>query len=270
MEMIKQINNTELFSQLLGNYLSKEYINNAGRLIRDYKALIEKNNLYYIENGNYLLFFEDREDFYNLYYFVLKSDLFTDTKNLNIGKPIVADEVYREDKLSLTRDVLLKAGFTKYLTRSHMQLKPIKCISKDMNFSDNVKFACKDEIDLIFELQNKYIDKYTGNFLFKEEMLKEIKDNLILAIYDGAEVVGYLRFKINNKNVSLEGIAIAPECRGQGYSKELVKYFIDYLSKEGYNKIDLWVRTDNVIALSLYEFFDFEKTGYTCDNYIKF
>jgi len=264
---MEQIADNELLSKLLGKYLNKEYINNAGRLIRDYKILIKKNSLYYIEKENYLLFFEDREDFYNLYYFISKLNLFIDTEDLNAGKPVVADEVYKENNLSMSAGALLEAGFTKYLTRRHMLLK---IGNKNVQLSDNISFACEDETDLIFELQNKYIDKYTGNFLFKKEILSEIKDNLILSIYKGTSFAGYLRFKTNNKSVSLEGIVVGPEFRGKGYSKELMKYFIDYFSKEGYNKIDLWVRDDNISALRLYDFFDFEKTGYKCDNYIKF
>ena len=264
---MKQIVNNELFSKLLAKYLNKEYINNAGGLIRDYKFLIGEKRLYYIEKDNYLLFFEYRKDFYNLYYFISKLNLFIDTEDLNPGKPVVADEVYREDNLSVSTDALLEAGFKKYLTRIHMF---IKIGVKDVQLSDNIRFACEDEADLIFELQNKYIDKYTGNFLFKEEMVNEVKNNLIFSIYEGMNFAGYLRFRINSKSVSLEGIVIEPEFRGKGYSKELVKYFIDYFSKEGYNKIDLWVRDDNVSALRLYDFFNFEKTGYKCDNYIKF
>lgn len=267
---MEQIVNNELFSKLLRKYLNKEYINNAGRLIRDYKGLIEKHTLHYIEKENYMLFFEDREDFYNLYYFISKLNLFIDTGDLSVGKPVVADEVYKESDLSLSVGALLEAGLKKYMTRSYMLLKLIKLDSAEVKLNNNVKFADKDEVNLIFELQNKYIDRYTGNFLFKEEILGEIKDNLILCIHEGTSFAGYLRFKTNNKNVSLEGIVVGPKYRGKGYSKELMKYFIDYFSKERYNKIDLWVRDDNISALKLYEFFDFEKNGYKCDNYIKF
>ncbi|GEM_PF-3736454 len=266
-EIIEIVENIEVFSSLLKKYLSKDYLNNSSRLIRDYKALIEKEKLYYVEKNNYLLFFEDCEDFYNLYYFISKLDLSIDLEDLNLEKPIVADEIYTDNNLSVSVNALLDAGFTKYLTRSHMKLK---LSNKNEKLSENIKFSNEDELELIFELQNKYIDKYTGNFLFKEDLLEEIKNSLVISIYEENNFVGYLRLKKNKKSLSLEGIVIDPGFRGKGYSKELVKYFIDYFSKESYNEISLWVRDDNLSAIKLYNFFNFEKTKYKCDNYIKF
>jgi len=238
---MKQIvENIELFSKLLKKYLNKDYVNNANRLIRDY---------------------------YNLYYFISKLNLSIDSEDLNLEKPIVADEIYTDDNLNISVNALLEAGFTKYLTRSYMKLK---ISDKDGQLSENIKFSNEDEIELIFELQNKHIDKYTGNFSFKEDLIEEIKDNLILSIYEENNFVGYLRLKKNKKSLSLEGIVIDPRFRGKGYSKELVKYFIDYFSKESYNEISLWVIDDNLSAIRLYNFFSFEKTKYKCDNYIKF
>lgn len=265
---MKQIvENIELFSKLLKKCLNKDYANNANRLIRDYKALIEKKKLYYIEKNNYLLFFEDCRDFYNLYYFISKLNLSIDSEDLNLEKPIVADEIYTDENLNISVDALLNAGFTKYLTRSYMKLK---LSNKDEQLSGNIRFSSIDELELIFELQNKYIDKYTGNFSFKKDLLEEIKERLILSIYEENNFVGYLRLKKNKKSLSLEGIVIDPRFRGKGYSKELVKYFIDYFSKESYNEISLWVIDDNLSAIRLYNFFNFEKTKYKCDNYIKF
>lgn len=275
-EIIEIVESNEEFSNLLNKYLSKDYINNASRLIRDYKALIEKEKLYYIEKDGYLLLFEDSEDFYNLYYFISKSNLSIDFEDLNLEKPIVSDEIYTGDSTSISVNALLDAGFKKYLTRSRIKLKLSQKGGQLVSdtFSDdkdnNVKFSNKDEIELIFDLQEKHIDKYTGNFLTKEDLLEEIKNNLILSIYEEVKFVGYLRLKKNKKALSLDGIVVDPKFRGKGYSKELVKYFIEYFSKEGYNEISLWVRDDNSSAIRLYNFFNFEKTKYKCDNYIKF
>jgi ribosomal protein S18 acetylase RimI-like enzyme len=275
-ESIKIVENIEKFSNLLKKYLSKDYANNANRLIRDYKALIEKEKLYYIERNNYLLFFEDCKYFYNLYYFISITNLSIELENLNFEKPIVADEIYTDNNLSASVDALLDAGFTKYMTRSHMKLKLSQKdgqLANDLIRTDkdsNVNFSNKDEVDLIYSLQEKDIDKYTGNALCREEILEEIKNNLILSIYEEAKFVGYLRLKKNKKSISLEGIVVDPSYRAKGYSKELVKYFIDYFSKEAYNEISLWVRDDNQSAIKLYNNFNFEKTKYKCDNYIKF
>jgi len=262
---MKTVGNVELFNELLNKYLNKNYINNGSRLIRDYRSLIEKNSLCYTEGENYILFFEDCREFYNLYYFMPKLNPSLDRLDLNLNRTIVADVIYTGSNSEEASAHLLKADFKKYLTRSYrtLKLKP-----KDVKVSGSVKFAVRDEAVLIFKLQNKYIDKYTGNILTKEEILNAAERNLILCIHEGNNLAGYLRFAVNNKNVSLEGIAVDGKFRGKGYSKKLVEFFIDYFSSEGYNKIDLWVRDDNISAIKLYDFFDFKNTKYKCDNYI--
>lgn len=264
--MKEAIKNIELFNQLLNKYLNKDYLNNSNRLIRDYRNFIENKKLYFIEKDNNLFFLEDCIEFYNLYYFISKLNLSVDISDLNFEKTIVADVIYTKNNLDEAFPILIKAGFEKYLTRSYQTLK---LSQKNVALNSHIKFAAKEEVDFIFDMQTKYIDKYTGNILLKEDLLKAIENNLILIIYVNNNCAGYLRFTVNKKNISLEGIAVDHKFRGKGYAKELVQYFIDYFSKEGYNKIDLWVRDDNISALKLYEFFDFKNTKYKCDNYIK-
>lgn len=265
--MKEAIKNIEFFNKLLNKYLNKDYVNNANRLIRDYRNFIENEKLYFIEKDNNLFFLEDCIEFYNLYYFVSRINSSVDIVDLNFEKAIVADVIYTESNLDEFVPILIKSGFEKYLTRSYQTLKLNK---KNVELNSDIKFATKDEVDFIFEMQNKYIDKYTGNILLKEDLLKAVENNLILSIYENNNCAGYLRFTVNKKNISLEGIAIDHKFRGKGYAKKLVKYFIDYFSKEEYNKIDLWVRDDNISALKLYEFFNFKNTKYKCDNYIKY
>ncbi len=265
---MQEVINIEEFNKLLNKYLNKSYINNANRLIRDGNTFIEKGKLYYYEKDGSLLFFENCKDYYNLYYFISKLDLLIDICDLNLEKPIVADIIYSENNFDETpAKVLINANFEKYLTRSY---KTLKLSQKDIEENNNIKFADKDEVNSIFEMQNKYIDKYTGNILSKEELYKDVENKLILVMYEDKKIAGYLRFTVNNKNVSLDGLVIDGIFRGKGYSKQIVEYFIDYCSKEGYKKIDLWVRDDNVSALKLYDLFGFKKAKYKCDNYIKY
>jgi ribosomal protein S18 acetylase RimI-like enzyme len=261
------IKNIELFNQLLNKYLNKDYLNNADRLIRDYRNFIENKKLYFIEKDDNLFFLEDCIEFYNLYYFISKINTSVDIVDLNFEKTIVADIIYIENNLDEAVPILIKLGFGKYLTRNYQTLK---LSQKNVELNSRIKFSAKEDVDFIFEMQAKYIDKYTGNILSKEDLLRATENNLILSIYESNNCAGYLRFTINKKNIFLEGIAVDRKFRGKGYAKELVQYFIDYFSKEGYNKIDLWVRDDNISALKLYEFFNFKNTKYKCDNYIKY
>lgn len=270
--MKKVVENIELFNKLLSKYLSKKYINNASRLIRDYNILISEGKLYYIERNNYLFFLENCKEFYNLYYFISESNLFVDKGDLKLDRPVVADEIYTDNKLNQAVNLLLEAGFKKYLTRIYKTLKINEKNIYDIKDIElnNVKFADKDDVDFIVYLQNKYIDKYTGNILSKEDILSSVENKLILGAYEGNDFAGYLRFGTNKKSIFIEGIAIGDNFRGKGYSKQLINYLIDYSFQKEYNKIDLWVRDDNISALKLYDFFGFEKTKYKCDNYIKY
>ncbi len=270
--MKKIVETNEVFNSLLGKYLNKSYLNNASRLIRDYSAFIRGGRLYYIEKDNYLFFLEDCKGFYNLYYFILETNLLVDADDLKSDVPVVADDVYSGDKRSPAVSSLLEAGFEKYLTRVYETLKINEEYvnnRKDIKF-DDVRFAHTDDADFILQLQNEYIDKYTGNALSEEDMLASIKNDLVLGAYEGDNLTGYLRLGLNKKTSTMEGLVVDGGFRGKGYSKQLINYLIDYCYKRDYNKIDLWVRDDNVSALKLYDFFGFEHTKYKCDNYIKY
>lgn len=262
------VKDTTEFNLLIKKYISKKYLNNGNRLIRDYRSLIEENSLYFVENPNYILFYEDCGDFYNLYYFVDREHDHVNLEDVKCNKPIVFDEVIKNgDESSKVIKYFLSLGFKKYLTRNYRELK---LGEKHFKLPEEVEFAFVDEVDLICNLQDSHIDKYTGNILPKKNMLRAIENKLVLSVKDKGKTVGYLRFLKEKKTVSLEGIVVDRDYRGSGLAKKLVEYFISYFSADDYKKIVLWVRNDNLGAEKLYDYFGFGSGKYICHNYIKF
>lgn len=61
-------------------------------------------------------------------------------------------------------------------------------------------------------------------------------------------------------------VAVAPEVRGQGIGKSLVRASLDWLSEVGVRRVRLEVRPDNVAALSLYRALGFQVRGEVTDS----
>ncbi|RVU54811.1 GNAT family N-acetyltransferase [Anaerosphaera multitolerans] len=262
------VKNKEEFNILLNKFLTKEFINNGNRLIRDYKKLIEENRLCYVESDEYLFVYEDCGKFYNLYYFINRDCKKVSIDGAEFNKTIVFDEIYKGDFNNFNIvDLFLNLGFEKYLSRRY---KVLNLSKKEAVLPREVTFAKLKDLDTILDLQKNYIDRYTGNVILDLPMSEAIKNKEVLTIEKKGEVLAYLRFTKDKKTVTLEGIAVNENHRGEGYSKKLMEYFINYFSTGEYRKIDLWVRDDNIGAIKLYDFFKFEDGKYICDNYIKF
>ncbi len=93
-----------------------------------------------------------------------------------------------------------------------------------------------------------------------------------LVYLDNEEVVGFIKYDVIYEKVELIYIFVCKECRNKGIASKLLKSLIDIVSDK--ENITLEVRTDNDIAIRLYQSSGFEiiatrKNYYdNCDGYL--
>ncbi len=86
---------------------------------------------------------------------------------------------------------------------------------------------------------------------------------------ENISIAGYITFRILDDPLELMRIAVAPACRGRGYSKILMDRMTVSAAESGIKNITLEVRASNTAAVSLYALYGFReetlRKGYYTD-----
>ena len=124
-----------------------------------------------------------------------------------------------------------------------------------------------EDIDRVFEIESQSFKTPWS----KESFYTEIKENtlatyLVLTLDD--EVIGFGGMWLIMDEIHITNVAVAPEHRGQGYSKTLITDMIRYAKEKGFQHMTLEVRVSNAVAIALYEKFGFEGVGVRPKYYV--
>ncbi len=117
-----------------------------------------------------------------------------------------------------------------------------------------------DDIDEIYEIEKRSFSMPWS----KSSFYQEISDNLVAHYYVigvNNNLIGYIGiWKILDEG-HITNVAIDPDYRGKGYSKQLVSYALDEMEKLEVRRFTLEVRETNIIAQKLYSKFGFSVEG---------
>lgn len=86
-------------------------------------------------------------------------------------------------------------------------------------------------------------------------------------LVENGKVVGYFFAQCVAGEASLLNIAVAPECQGKGYGKQLLQAFLDCMREAGGEEAWLEVRESNTPAIRLYESLGFNEFDRRYDYY---
>ncbi len=87
--------------------------------------------------------------------------------------------------------------------------------------------------------------------------IKDI-DNKFLRIYRNNEEIGCLEYTLAADEAQIIDMLIKEGCRGQGYGSILLQNFVE-LVKDKYAQIILEVRESNLLAIHLYQKYNFKE-----------
>jgi len=100
----------------------------------------------------------------------------------------------------------------------------------------------------IKEWTRKEIEKIIGNH----------RDYYVLAAKQGEEVMGYAFARFAWGKMHVMDIAVKGEMRGQGVGKEMMKRLINYAKSQELSEVYLEVRTNNTLAVRMYQNLSFK------------
>ena len=124
-----------------------------------------------------------------------------------------------------------------------------------------------EDIDRVFEIESQSFKTPWS----KESFYTEVKENTLatyLVLTLDETVIGFGGMWLIMDEIHSTNVAVAPEHRGQGYSKTLITDMIRYAKEKGFQHMTLEVRVSNAVAIALYEKFGFEGAGIRPKYYV--
>lgn len=125
----------------------------------------------------------------------------------------------------------------------------------------------KENVESVFQIEKTFFDVQNSDSI-EASLNSETLQYFLL--YVDENLVGFLECSIVLDEAELFEIAIDVKFQGKGYSKILMKYFLDFCEKRKVRTIFLEVNKINSKAISLYKKFGFisygERKKYYGDN----
>lgn len=125
-----------------------------------------------------------------------------------------------------------------------------------------IKFrqATLDDVDAIAAVETVCFTAPWSHQAFYGELADNPYAKYIVAELDG-KIIGYAGVWIIFDEGHVTNIAIHPECRGNYYGENMVRYLMKFARACGAGKMTLEVRSSNTIAQALYKKLGFEARG---------
>lgn len=232
--------------------------------------LLFAKKLYYIIEGNNLVFLVDRRISYQVYFHL--NDLNVPF-SIQADKPLMMEMVYRGEikRPSILLNYWEQQGFQTHLTRDNLALvyhQQLAVIA--LNGDITIKYATTEqEAAYATALFEKDLDTYTGDLKTYEEILAFVNNKQILCAYEGDKLCGALQFEWKHKVCWLGHIVVDERFRGKGIANRLVEQYITLNKQTDQSRYQLWVIQDNKPAVDLYKRFGFIYAGKSTVSMLK-
>lgn len=124
-----------------------------------------------------------------------------------------------------------------------------------------IRDAAPDDLDAIWAIERDVFGAEAwSREMMREELTADHRRYIVLV--DGDETVrGYAGLLIVGSESDVQTIAVAPEARGGGHGRRLMRALLDESERRGAREVFLEVRADNPVARALYASLGFEEIG---------
>lgn len=253
--MIEKMIDGLAFWQEIAKRLSKGQRTNFFFSEDEVFLLVQQKKISRFDFAGSAYFFLKEDQFYRLFYFLDKEN--SPEVLPAVDEPIILEEVLLANKERVpSQENWEKVGFQAYLERKRMYL-----MSKDVVTEERkVSFAAENLLEDIFQLMLESFEPFSSALPTKEALLADILNQKVLISSQNQKLLGFLHFGEMKQGSMLWHIAVKPEARGLGIGEGLVRDWL-FVQKDIAKKFFLWVRTDNLPALRMYDKFGFLPDG---------
>jgi ribosomal protein S18 acetylase RimI-like enzyme len=197
-------------------------------------------------------------DFFHLYYICSNEKTLADSLKELINNytdhtfvtDIIGTEVYTQK----TAGVFSQAGFNIYTTLYRMSR--FKNLDESYIADTKTENAVTDHAVQIFNIFEKYFDKYSEQLPLLEEITQFINNNNVLVITEQQKVLAFVIYEIKGMTSYLRYWFVLPEYRDKKFGSVLLRRFF-YESRNTKRQI-FWVLASNENAIIRYKHYGFE------------
>ena len=115
------------------------------------------------------------------------------------------------------------------------------------------------DLEEIKDILEKDFDDFWNYTIFKSELKNSNSKYFVLRKEN--EIIGFVGILIVIDVADITNIVVKKSYRGNGYSKMLIQYIIDFCKSNNISIINLEVSSENVTAINLYKNFGFVQVG---------
>ena len=231
------------WAEEIAGYISRGMKTNFYGSAEEFLPELEQISKMEFEGGCYI--FHEKEKQTDLYFFLEKEQ-----KPVNL--PDMEKNLVLEQVAAAKNPPALEeweaVGFEKYLQRKRLFLSAKKTEEEQRE----VSFVKVEEAEMILSMMEDAFEPYTSALPAMDTLKADIAEHRVIAVREGENLLGFLRFGREKKVSVLWQIVVAPAGRGKGIGTALVKDWISLESADA-AKFQLWVREDNPPALKMYE-----------------
>lgn len=125
----------------------------------------------------------------------------------------------------------------------------------------SMRAARAEDLDAIWAIESAvFASDAWSRELLREELVAEHRSYLVLVAASGA-IVGYAGVLLVGEEADIQTIAVAPEARGAGQGRRLMRALLDAAVAAGAREVFLEVRADHPVPQALYASLGFAEIG---------
>ena len=241
------------YQEIVDKYKLKGCLSND-YIYQEAADLIIHDRLFEYTGVNNAFLFVEKDECLRVYYYI--NDL-SELHTFDLDENLVLEILFRGNIGTPNEelDYFSKCGFSFHLRRDQYcgVYKDLQRLGK---IADVVvkRAAGIEEVVKACELFNHSFDHYSGDFIANKVMMslytcgsiwiaKDLKGNFVGALHQTVE-----------RNVAwISHVAVVEEYRGNGVGQALLDTFIEQNKVDGKSRYMLWVQTQNVAAVNMYQ-----------------
>jgi len=221
--------------------------------------LLIKNKLLYIICYKKCIFILHKDFyFFHLYYISSSektlSDSLTELSKNYINYTFVTDIIGTEIYTNKIIGIFSQIGFNIYTTLNRMSR--IKNLDEQQIIDTRTENAHPNQAEQIFNILDKYFDKYCEQIPLLEEITQFINNKNVFVITEQQKVLAFVIYEIKGMTSYLRYWFVLPEYRDKKYGSILLRRFF-YESRNTKRQI-FWVLASNENAIIKYKHYGFE------------
>lgn len=238
----------------------KGFLTNAFFTVQQLSAMLDMDHVTIIFTEKAVVILMEEDQLIRLFFYVADLASLQQIRSALSGfkgKPIIADIIGRDKQAENVINGLQLYNFHKYSTMIRMKRPGLEYQNKEVS---NVTLATQDRVDEIMHLLYSEFDICISHLPNRGKLLRAIQNNEVTLVIQQNEIVGLAYFeKLGEKLIYLYQLVVDKRFRGKGLADHLLNHQFNQLSKDVI--CQLWVESNNTIAINKYEKYHFAPDG---------